>query len=61
LEIKLDDKLPAEFEEDLFIERLLKLRQSDGVAYLMYPQSVREACEDYEREKDAAQKDKQGK
>ncbi len=57
----MDNKLPAEFEEDLFIERLLKLRESDRIAYLTHHQAVRDACEDYEREKDAAQKDKQGK
>ncbi len=54
----MDDELPAEFEEDPFIERLLKLRQSDRIAYLMYPQAVRDACEEYEREKEATQKDK---
>ncbi|MBA2731338.1 MAG: hypothetical protein H0U54_00445 [Acidobacteria bacterium] len=54
----MDDELPAEFEVDNYIEQLLKLRQSDRIAYLMYPQAVRDACEEYEREKQAAQKDK---
>ena len=51
----MDNKLPAEFEEDTFIERLLKLRQSNRIAYLIYPQAVRDAVEEYEREKEAAE------
>jgi len=54
----LGDELCLEFEEEAFIERLLKLRQSDRIAYLMYPQAVRDAVEEYEREKETAQKDK---
>ncbi len=56
--INFDDKLPAEFEEDPFVERLLKLRQLDRVGYATYPQAVRDAVEEYEREKETAQKDK---
>ncbi len=52
------DELCLEFEEDAFIERLLKLRQLDRVGYATYPQAVRDAVEEYKREKEAAQKDK---
>ncbi len=52
------DELCLEFEEDTFIEWLLKLRQSNRIAYLIYPQAVRDAVEEYKREKEAAQKDK---
>ncbi len=52
------DELCLEFEEDTFIEQLLKLRQSNRIAYLIYPQAVRDAVEEYKREKEAAQKDK---
>jgi hypothetical protein len=54
----LGDELCLEFEEDTFIEQLLKLRQSNRIAYLIYPQAVRDAVEEYKREKEAAQKDK---
>ncbi len=55
------DELCLEFEEDTFIEQLLKLRQLDRVGYATYPQAVRDTVEEYEREKEAAQKDQQGK
>jgi hypothetical protein len=42
LEIKVDDKLCQEFEEDPYIERLLKLRISDPVIYYTYPAAVRD-------------------
>jgi len=53
-----NDEPSLEFEEDTYTEWLLKLRQLDRVAYQTYPQAVRDAVEDYEREKEAAQKDK---
>ncbi len=49
----MDDKFPAEFEEDPYIERLLKLRQLDRVGYGTYPQAVRDVVEEYERAKEA--------
>ncbi len=54
----MDDELCLEFEEDTFIERVLKRRQLDPIAYHTYPQAVRDVVEEYEREKEAAQKDK---
>jgi hypothetical protein len=54
----LGDELCLEFEEDTFIERLLKLRQLDRVGYATYPQAVRDVVEEYARAKEAAQKDK---
>lgn len=52
------DEPSPEFEEDAYIERLLALRQSDATTYSTYPKAVRDAVEEYEREKEAAQKDK---
>lgn len=51
-------ELCAEFEPDEYIEKLIRLRESDPVAYLIYPQAVRDMVEQYEREKKAAQQKK---
>lgn len=45
-----------EFEEDEYIEGLIKLRESKPAAYYSYPQAVRDVIEDYEREKRDAQR-----
>ena len=52
------DQPCSEFEEDAFTEWLLKLRASNHIAYLVYPQAIRDAVEEYEREKKAVQSGK---
>jgi CheY-like chemotaxis protein len=50
----MEDELFPKFKRDTYIERLLKLRASDPLAYGAYTQAVKDAAEDYERRQKAA-------
>lgn len=52
----MEDKLCPEFEPDKYIERLIDLGRSDPVAYGTLPPAVRKIVEEYEVEKEAAQR-----
>jgi hypothetical protein len=46
----------TEFETDVYLEKLLRLRNSEPARFYMLPDAVREIVEQYETEKEAAAK-----
>ncbi len=46
-----------EFERDEYLERLIVLSQRDPARFLMLPKELREIVAEYEREKEAIEKD----
>jgi hypothetical protein len=54
-------ELCSEFEEDMFMERLIKLRKSDPATYLTYPQAIRDVVEEYQHERETARLRSSGK
>ena len=54
-----EGRTTPEFESDDYIEKLLRLRETDRIQFQTLPNAVREIVEEYERGKEAAkQKEK---
>ncbi|OLE53293.1 MAG: hypothetical protein AUG51_13835 [Acidobacteria bacterium 13_1_20CM_3_53_8] len=53
----MEENSSTEFETDVYLEKLLRLRASDPIGLNVLPEAVRNIVEHYEREREAAKRD----